>query len=89
MSPRHHPRLHALLVGAALLGGVRCTPRAPTGHASPPLDGASITDPVDGSTCAKTPASESAVWEARTYYFCADGTAAVFRKTPEKYGDRR
>lgn len=72
---------------AALL--TACPAPPPVGFASPPVDGAPVTDPVDRRTCAKTPGSESAVFDAKTYYFCGPDTAATFRKTPEKHADRR
>ncbi len=78
------PRALALLLLLAA-----CPAPAPVGFIEPPPDGAPVTDPVDRRTCPRTPASESAVFDARTYYFCGPETAAAFRRTPEKHADRR
>jgi YHS domain-containing protein len=75
----------ALVVGLAIGA---CRPRALAGYTEPPALGATITDPVDGATCAKAPDTDSAVFEGRTYYFCSPASADRFRKDPEKHADR-
>jgi YHS domain-containing protein len=58
-----------------------------TGWSEPPADGLKVTDPVDGKSCAKFGDTQSAIYDSRTYYFCAPVTAARFVADPAKFAD--
>ena len=42
-------------------------------------------DPVCGMDVDETKAAAKAVYEGRTYYFCAQACKRAFEKDPEKY----
>lgn len=72
-------------LGALLLAA--CPAKDPVGFVEPPADGARVTDPVTRKTCDKTPTTPSAVFEERSYYFCAPESAARFRQDMARYAD--
>lgn len=55
------------------------------GFVSPPADGTEIRCPVTQVRCAKGPATEAAVFEMRTFYFCTAEARTEFAETPKKY----
>lgn len=75
-------RAGALLGLLAILG---CPRTAVVGYAEPPADGAQVTDPVSGEACEKTPLTEAAVYQDRTYYFCGAGHRPTFVSAPQTY----
>jgi YHS domain-containing protein len=77
-----------LLALAALGSGCPARGSGRRGYAEPPPDGTEVTCPVSGDRCKKNPATPSAVYEMRTYYFCCDDCPKRFAEAPERYGDR-
>lgn len=65
-----------------LCGG--CPRGTPVGYAEPPADGTQVVDPVSREACEKTPATEAAVYQDQTYYFCGP-TRAAFVADPGAY----
>jgi YHS domain-containing protein len=74
-------------LGLLLVIGLGCTggPRSLGGYDRPPPDGVEVQDPVSGARCTKTPATEAAVFEARTFYFCDPASPARFADAPERF----
>ncbi len=64
-----------------------CSRGAPVGFVEPPADGVTITCPVGRERCDKSPTTPSAVFRARTYYFCCPDGRARFVQDPAKYAD--
>jgi YHS domain-containing protein len=83
-------RIGRILLGSFLVSGLGCTggARSLGGHDRPPPDGVEIRDPVSGARCTKTPATEAAVFEARTFYFCEPASRARFADAPERFAYR-
>jgi YHS domain-containing protein len=76
----------AIALVLALAGCPKDVPKS-RGYDEPPLDGVSITDPVSGVSCEKDQDTLAAVYEDRTYYFCAGSSPSKFSKAPAKYAD--
>ena len=70
-----------LFIAAAACPGAK----SDTGFSKPPPDGATVIDPVSGQRCEKTPLTPAAVFEMKTYYFCADDSPRRFREAPERF----
>ncbi|MCC7380536.1 MAG: hypothetical protein IT384_01800 [Deltaproteobacteria bacterium] len=79
-------RAAQLLLTAIVLSG--CPRAAPVGFAEPPEDGVEIRCPVTGDRCPKDPATPSAVFANRTYYFCTPEAHARFLEAPARHADR-
>jgi YHS domain-containing protein len=78
-------RFRSIAVSLALAG---CPKKELAGYVEPPPDGAPITCPVRGSTCTKTPDTEAAVFEMRTFYFCTPEARVEFAANPSRYAHR-
>ena len=72
----------------ALFGLAACKSRASPGYADPPPAGTVVTCPVTGATCVKDGATEAAVYEMRTYYFCRPEDRTRFVEDLTRYTDR-
>jgi YHS domain-containing protein len=70
-----------------LLALTACTRAGPVGFVEPPADGVTITCPVGRERCDKSPTTPSAVYRARTYYFCCPEGRGRFIQDPAKYAD--
>lgn len=64
-----------------------CPKKVPHGYKEPPEDGVTITCPVTGTQCEKLPTTPSAVFAAKTYYFCDEAAHARFVESPERFAD--
>lgn len=71
-----------------LVGCPSPSPRSVGGYAEPQPLGAPIHDPVTRAQCARGPRTESAVYEGRTFYFCAPENRATFLSDLRRYGYR-
>ena len=55
------------------------------GSAAELVEAAEVVDPVCGMTVATATATETAVWEGTTYYFCGAGCRNRFERDPESH----
>jgi YHS domain-containing protein len=55
------------------------------GFTTPPPDGTKIRDVVSGEECEKTPLTQAAVFESKTYYFCCADCPRRFREAPARF----